>query len=265
MNDINLNIFLFDSRPASEPWVLNPSTHIQRFYYIKSGTGWYLDARNNKNFFKPGHIYIMPYDMQCHFYQDPDDRIDHIFIDFLSSPLIMGGAPLEYPVGEDTALMTILETIDRLKNESTYSWRGVNYRSCVVTESMGENKQILEKLLSVVLTLVGRLSPIPFVTDGGINRAVEYIHEHYSEPITNEQLAKRAGFVTHYFIERFKSVMYETPYAYLRFYRLTKAVELLGSGNSLTRTAELVGYENSSSLSRALRQEGFEGVLKHAK
>jgi len=67
-------------------------------------------------------------------------------------------------------------------------------------------------------------------------------------------LSTRAGFEQNYFIRRFKNVMGVTPYAYLRSYRLLKARELMAGGCTVARAAELVGYENASSLSRALAE-----------
>lgn len=47
--------------------------------------------------------------------------------------------------------------------------------------------------------------------------------------------------------------MGQTPYAYLRTYRLALAKQAIASGNTLTQAAEKGGYQNAASLSRALR------------
>jgi hypothetical protein len=56
-----------------------------------------------------------------------------------------------------------------------------------------------------------------------------------------------------HFIRRFRRAMGQTPYAYLRTYRLALAKQAIASGNTLTQAAEKVGYQNAASLSRALR------------
>ena len=68
-------------------------------------------------------------------------------------------------------------------------------------------------------------------------------------------LALEAGFAPNAFIRHFKRVMGQTPYAYIKDYRLMKATELLSQGVTVARAAELVGYENGSSLSRALAEK----------
>lgn len=50
--------------------------------------------------------------------------------------------------------------------------------------------------------------------------------------------------------------MGQTPYAYLRTYRLALARQALASGDTLTQAAEKVGYQDAASLSRALRAMG---------
>lgn len=58
------------------------------------------------------------------------------------------------------------------------------------------------------------------------------------------------------FIRRFRRVVGQTPYAYLRTYRLALARQALASGDTLTQAAEKVGYQDAASLSRALRAMG---------
>lgn len=70
--------------------------------------------------------------------------------------------------------------------------------------------------------------------------------------VSINDIAAEQGFDVSYFIRRFKRVMCVTPYVYLRTYRLMRARELLADGASLERAALEVGYENASSLRRAL-------------
>ena len=105
---------------------------------------------------------------------------------------------------------------------------------------------------------MSRNTPLPFVHDEVILRTVDYMEENLSspEPLRVKELAKRAGFEENYFIRRFKNALGMTPYAFLRSRRLYKARELIADGMSVTHAAEAVGYENASSLSRALGKKG---------
>ena len=91
------------------------------------------------------------------------------------------------------------------------------------------------------------------MSDEVIISSLEYMRAHENERISVGELASRAGFELNYFIRRFKRAMGTTPYAYMRACRLMRAEELLSRGGSVTSAAELVGYENASSLSRAMR------------
>ncbi len=72
------------------------SRKMQRHYYIKGGIGFMKNARGERIPFEKGKIYIHPHNLKADFISDPEDPIDHIYYDFLSTPPIISGAPLVY-------------------------------------------------------------------------------------------------------------------------------------------------------------------------
>ena len=97
-SQLSLTVFNYNSALACEPWLLKPNQYIQRFYYIKGGDAWYIDKKEKKVPFIAGKIYIMPYFMHCSFQQSPLNRCNHVFVDFLSSPIIRADSPIVYNV-----------------------------------------------------------------------------------------------------------------------------------------------------------------------
>jgi AraC family transcriptional regulator len=83
---------------------------------------------------------------------------------------------------------------------------------------------------------------------------LDYIAEHYSEPLTVEILADRAHLSESRFIAKFKETVGIPPVRYVSEYRLRKSVELLAQTNlKQSEIAHMVGYSDPYSFSRAFK------------
>lgn len=64
-----------------------------------------------------------------------------------------------------------------------------------------------------------------------VKSAISYIHEHYQRPITIEEMAALCGMSQGHFCRLFKQYTLKTPVQYINNVRVSKAIELLISGN----------------------------------
>jgi len=226
--------------PSTENWLLTQDIEIQRFYYVLGGTGWYRSPDGTKHTFQKGCVYLFPYNLRHSFHTDMSDPVSHLFYDFLSAPPIIATEPLRIPVAPDSPLHNALMLACQLKssdyNSETYKTR------------------LDRHMLRLLLDLVHEQMPIPFSTDPIIHNALSIIQRDYATPIMVKELARQVGFEENYFIRRFKKVMKQTPYTYLKNYRLFKARNLLLEGVSAEKAAERVGYESAASLTRAMNR-----------
>ena len=240
-----------------ENWHLRERLRMQRLYYIKGGRGWFETPDGKRTDFLPGRLYLHPFNLTDTFGHDPADPLDHLFFDFTSTPPIISPAPLCFDVPESSPLHMQLAAVERyLKSYAglpthSYSEPTIEYTA---------HRQIMTGFLELLLLLIGAEHPLPFTDDTAVIDTLKRIRLDYAAPLTVSALAAQAGFELNYFIRRFKNVMGVTPYAYLRTYRLLRARELISGGCTVARAAELVGYENASSLSRAMHEfpRGFE-------
>jgi AraC-like DNA-binding protein len=93
------------------------------------------------------------------------------------------------------------------------------------------------------------------LSDPGLGRAMVAIHEDPSGDWTLETLARRAAMSRTAFAERFRAAVGEPPHRYLTAWRIQAARRLLtDTGLSLEQVAVRVGYDSSSSLSRAFKK-----------
>lgn len=228
---------------APTEWWLYPVIRIQRLYYIKSGSGFYLGEDGRHLPFIPGKIYITPYNLHDSFQNSSDDPIDHVYFDFITTPPIIAPEPLIYDVPFESSIQAMMTLIRYTYAEA----------ATVEKRHTPEMRQLMEQLLKSMLIMLSMIRLIPFSDDAAICDTLEYIRNNYAAQISVRELAAKAGFDATYFIRRFREIMGVTPYAYLRSYRLLRAGELIAGGATIAQAAEAVGYENASSLSRALK------------
>lgn len=260
MRDRSLFLYQAGSGKAPAEWFLKQTVHIQRLYYIKGGEGYAVGENGEKTRFEKGKLYLFPYNLSQRFVTTREDPVDHLYFDFLSSPPLIGTHPIVFDSARDLSLFHTLLAADEYIKAFSEEEKPRNFgrTSDAENASDAEYCRIVYSLFHSILLLLSRNMPLPFVHDEVILRTVDYMEENLfsPEPLRVKELAKRAGFEENYFIRRFKNALGMTPYAFLRSRRLYKARELIADGMSVTGAAEAVGYENASSLSRALGKKG---------
>ncbi len=253
----NITTFIYQCAVGTAPadWVQEPHINIQRLYYVRGGKGWMQRDDDSLFPFEPGNVYLIPSNLRQSFTTDPDNLLEHIYFDFYTSPPVIAPEPLVFPVEEDSALYALLDSIGKILTPRCQP-KPNNFGRITdaPAHSADEYCQLCHSLLHTLLLLLSGIQEIPFTDDAVVTETLEFIRENFASSMTVAQLAERAGFEENYFIRRFKRVMGITPYTYLRMWRLIRAKELIYAGETVVRAAGLVGYENASSLSRALRE-----------
>lgn len=88
-----------------------------------------------------------------------------------------------------------------------------------------------------------------------IQQVIDFIHQHYKQQITREDLAQLAGFHPHVFSRIFKEETGDSFSHYLSKFRIRKAKALMLTTNkNLNDIASAVGYANGLYLSRKFKQ-----------
>jgi len=87
-----------------------------------------------------------------------------------------------------------------------------------------------------------------------IRKAIAYIVNHFEESsISLDQISHAAGVSPHYLVRRFKRVTGQTPFDFLRNYRVERSKELMRSKLSLTEVAYSTGFFDQSHFIRNFR------------
>jgi signal transduction histidine kinase/AraC-like DNA-binding protein/ABC-type sugar transport system substrate-binding protein len=89
-----------------------------------------------------------------------------------------------------------------------------------------------------------------------VRQAMAYLHEHYAQPITREDVARHVNMNEDYLTFCFRKELGMTPIAYLNRYRINQAKQLLATRSlSITEVALEVGFYDHSYFSRVFRRE----------
>jgi len=94
------------------------------------------------------------------------------------------------------------------------------------------------------------------ISDNRLGRAIQAMYSSIHKNWSVETLAREARMSRSAFASKFKSVLGESPLAYLTRWRMHKAGAMIRAGNtSLFEVAKAVGYESEDSLSRAFKRQ----------
>ncbi len=89
-----------------------------------------------------------------------------------------------------------------------------------------------------------------------IRRAMGFIHAHYAEPLTREQIANHVHFSPDYLTDCFRREQGVTPMVYLNRYRIYQARRLLENSDlAITQVALAVGFSEGAHFTRTFQRE----------
>ena len=98
------------------------------------------------------------------------------------------------------------------------------------------------------------LEKYPVVTDARMSSVIEYITQHFTEPITLSQISSIAGMTPNSFCRYFKTMTKKTFCGFLNELRIKYACKLLQADNiSVTNAAFECGYNNLSHFNRQFK------------
>ncbi len=96
---------------------------------------------------------------------------------------------------------------------------------------------------------------LPVQPAAAVTRSVHFVETHVDQPITLDDMAAAAGFSKFYFSREFKARTGIAPGAFLRGYRVVRAMDRLSNSTErIAAIAAAAGYRNPAAFSRAFRK-----------
>jgi len=113
-----------------------------------------------------------------------------------------------------------------------------------------------EETLGHVEVALTRQSTLNRATQHLIRKAMAYIHAHFADPLSREEIAEHIGISADYLTDCFRQELGLTPITYIRRYRIRQACELLrNSDQAITQIALAVGFSDSAHFTRTFQRE----------
>jgi signal transduction histidine kinase/DNA-binding response OmpR family regulator/ABC-type sugar transport system substrate-binding protein len=125
-----------------------------------------------------------------------------------------------------------------------------------VVTIMGKGLFKTDETLSRIEAALARHRALGGPTQRLVRRAMGFIHAHYADPLTREQIASYIHLSPDYLTDCFRQEQGVTPMAYLNRYRICQARKLLESSDlTITQVASAVGFSESAHFTRMFQRE----------
>ena len=87
-----------------------------------------------------------------------------------------------------------------------------------------------------------------------VTSTIDYIYKNYSQKIKLSEIAKAVLFDKYALCREFKKYTGQTIFEFINNFRIIKATELLSKETSVSKTAELCGFENNSFFTKTFKK-----------
>ncbi|MCP4535965.1 MAG: substrate-binding domain-containing protein [Chloroflexi bacterium] len=125
-----------------------------------------------------------------------------------------------------------------------------------VTAVLGKGIFTVEETLSHIEEALARNRKLGTQAQRLVRKAMAYIHIHYAEPISRQDIARHVSVSNSYLSRCFRQEMGVSLTAYLNRYRVNQAKVLLAKGEmNVTEVAMAVGFSDSAYFSQVFRRQ----------
>lgn len=215
-------------------WYYNPNHLTNRIYYIIGGNAMYRDSVR----LKPGNIYVFRASPDFMVSQSPEDPVDHIYFDFITSEQLLDEEYLEIETEKYPKLKFLTELMKESFEPGVYGMGKSN-----ISPEAGDAFFTL-----LIDSLKGFFAKGKLYSELTAN-ALRIIHESNPQDISVAYVASEMKMNVNHIIRTFKKETGITPHKYINLMKANLATEFVRQGISLKETAEKLGFGSVSSFS----------------
>jgi len=228
-------------------WHLNEprDTRYLRIYYVYEADIAYQDSFDRVEF-QPNTLYILPSALPYRAWRLSDKDFRCTFLHMTIFP-VSTSKLIQIPIKPDSMEEHLLTALAKAIEM--------------------DNTDMIEALSAAVQPLIMDNEACHRPSQS-MNHLLSYIFDHLDENLTIDRLSQMMHFNPRYFIKLFKQETGCSPHKYINSLRMYKAERLIREGTPVNRVAEMVGFSNNSSFSRAFRtywgtQPRMSSLKKH--
>lgn len=197
-----------------------------------------------------GNIYLLRNSFTKDLEMLPDYRYYHLYLDFQTTPPFLGRDMLEIPYHSDPTMLYLIRAITSMIEEYQKSM-GRGYVTASVDTALFAQ---IARVLEVVLVHLQTNYKVAFVENEKIEQALQYIEDHYTDKLKNDDIAAALHVDTRYLSRLFTKHVDMSPYQYLTQYRIERAIGELKNGRSVAETAYMCGFQTENAFRIAFKK-----------
>ena len=219
----------------------NAKYRYNRMHLPISGVAIYHDVDGDKQL-TAGKVYLFVNSSASNFELVENEKYYHMYIDFRTIPPLLNREALEIDLEKDPYCMHLIKAIQCILQENKKEKNKTVIKGVEDEELLSQAQSLLQLILKHLNNKYG----LQVIENPKIDKAIKYIEEHYTERVSNNDVAKELHIDTRYFIRLFNKCVGMTPYQYLTQCRIERAIEELRQDKTVAETALLCGYQNEN-------------------
>ncbi|MBR3894165.1 MAG: helix-turn-helix transcriptional regulator [Clostridia bacterium] len=217
-----------------------------RIHVPLDGKAYYRDTDGNK-LLDTGEAYLLVNSFARNFTLIPENRYYHLYLDFQTLPPLTSRDVQSLDLANDPLSRALLDAVTAIIREN-------DPENCRIRSENAEAFAQISGILEVLMRHLQLRYSLHVVKNPKIASAIQYIEEHYSEPLRNEDLAAQLHIDAKYLIRLFRRYMDMPPHQYLSQCRIEHAMTELHSGKSVADTAFACGYQSEAAFRIAFKR-----------
>lgn len=227
-------------------------------HYIISGKGTYI-ANGKEYSLSAGDAFLVFPNSIVTYKSDSSAPWEYTWVGFAGSdaPTILQSTDFT----KASPFIRQLENGEEIKRNilSIYDSRGNNFESAVAMT--GKLYTLLSSLLKISSKKICTNNNVSYV-----QKAIEFISENYSYPITIEDVATYVGLSRSHLFRTFQTVLNVSPKEYLTDFRIKQACNLIENTDlTFTAIANSIGFDNSLYFSKTFHKRKGLSPMEYKK
>ena len=221
---------------CDEGWGIDEKSPLfNRVYYIVNGDAT-LKYGNNVCKLEPSCLYILPYRQPYSITQNIADPLEVLWVHIHTTEFLLTDL-LKIPVAPNSISDGFVKILIHFAQNPHLN---------------SEFKPVFHAWIQFLSVEQQFTHKTP--SDRYMEKISNFVDMNMSEGITVQDISEYLNMDRSHFSRKFKSMYQITPKAYLHFKCLHRASVLLLQGNSIAKTAEMTGYMDEKSFSRAFKK-----------
>ena len=224
--------------PSFGVWGKNDNNFYNRLHIPLSGKA--LLSNNDKftQVMEPGYAYLLPSCTDLSLSECVGEEYVHLYIDVYVSPLVVSKNPRVMKLDEDNLLTKYTQTFQAILENVDAEGEIILNKGTLILPNY------FKLFLDSMLVYIFERYDVKMLHDNMLDKAIRYIYEHYSEDISNEDIASNLHVHSRHLIRIFKDVLKKTPRQFLNEYRIAMAKSMLVEEKSVKEVCYACGFNS---------------------